>query len=143
VEPGGEGREVTDRNIQVKIGDEIPSLTKTATMREWTGESSRIHEDSYAKKIGMRGAILGGSILYSYLVEMLFGYFGDNWFNHGEASVSFIGGGVIAGDKVIMKGVIKDKKPEDSGTRLSLDIWMENETNRKKAVVGTASCLVS
>jgi len=74
---------------------------------------------------------------------MLYSYFGDQWFNHGEASVSFIGGGVIAGDTVIMKGVIKDEKPDDLGTRLSLDIWMENETNGKKAVVGTASCLVS
>jgi len=134
---------MTEHKMQVKIGDEIPSLTKIATMREWTGETSRIHEDSYAKKIGMRGAILGGSILYSYLVEMLYSYFGDQWFNHGEASVSFIGGGVIAGDTVIMKGVIKDEKPDDLGTRLSLDIWMENETNGKKAVVGTASCLVS
>jgi hypothetical protein len=132
-----------EHKTQIKIGDEIPSLTKTATMRDWTGESSRIHEDSYAKKVGLRGAILGGSILYSYLVEMLYGYFGDMWFNHGEASVSFIGGGVIAGDRVIMKGVIKDKKPEDFGTRLFLDIWMDNETNGKKAVVGTASCLVS
>jgi hypothetical protein len=132
-----------EHKTRIKIGDEIPSLTKIATMREWTGESSRIHEDSYAKKVGLRGAILGGSILYSYLVEMLYGYFGDIWFNHGEASVSFIGGGIIAGDRVIMKGVIKDKKPEDFGTRLFLDIWMDNETNGKKAVVGTASCLVS
>ena len=133
---------MTEMNKQVEIDDEIPGLTKTATLREWTGESSRIHEDTYAKQMGMRGAILGGSTLYSYLLEMLYSYFGDNWFNHGEASVSFIGGGVIHGDRVLMNGVIKDKKIEDSGTRLFLDIWMENETSGNKVVVGKASCVM-
>ena len=128
---------------EIEIGYQLSSLTKVAAMPEWSGTSSRIHEDSYAKSMGMRGALLGGSMLYSYLIDMVYRFFGDAWFSHGEASVSFIGGGVIPGDKVIMKGIVADKKPEDSGARLFLDIWMENETTGNRVVVGKASCLVS
>ena len=54
----------------------------------------------------------------------------------------FIGGGVVDGVTVTVKGIIKDKQMEKSRIRLVLDVWMENEEGQK-AIVGSASGLVS
>ena len=126
----------------VAMGYAIPPVTKVAAMPEWTGETSRIHEESYAKSMGMRGALLGGSQVFAYMSQMLYGFFGDDWLKHGKVSVAFIGGGVIPGDKVTARGVVTRKEPEDSGMRLYLDIWMEHQDGNK-VVAGTASCRVS
>jgi len=56
--------------------------------------------------------------------------------------VSFIGGGVVDGEMVTVKGLIKDKQIENSRIRLVLDVWMENEEGQK-VIVGSASGLVS
>ena len=126
----------------VAVGYEIPSVTKVAAMPEWTGETSRIHGASYAKSVGMRGALLGGSQLFAYMTQLLYGFFGEDWMRHGKVSVAFIGGGVVPGDKVTARGVVTGKEPDDSGVRLHLDIWMENQDGNR-VVAGTASCRVS
>ena len=56
--------------------------------------------------------------------------------------VSFIGGGVVDGKTVTVKGIIKDKQMENSRIRLVLDVWMENEEGQK-IIVGSASGFVS
>ena len=126
---------------EVVIGYEIPVVTKVAATREWTGETSQIHEADYAEKVGMRGALLGGSQLITYISQMLYGFFGENWLSHGRISVTFVGGGVIPGDVVTAKGRVVRKEDEKPGVRIYLDIWMENQDGRR-VVVGTASCLI-
>jgi hypothetical protein len=91
----------------LKVGDEIPSLTKTAHMPVDQNARNVIHTDEYAKDFGMRGALIGGSTLLSYVLEMLYDYFGHNWLYHGKINVSFIGGGAINGDIVTAHGVVK------------------------------------
>ncbi len=124
----------------VKIGDEIPSLTKTAFMTIEQDARNPIHTDDYAKRFGMRGALVGGSTLLSYILEMLYSYFGLNWFTYGKIKVSFIGGGAINGDIVTARGLINKIEPEEAGDRLILDIWMERES-QDKIVVGEATCI--
>ena len=126
----------------VSVGYETPPVNKIAATKDWTGETSQIHEATYAKEVGMRGALLGGSQLLSYLSQLLYGFFGENWSKHGKVSVAFIGGGVIPGDSVTARGVVTRKEPENSGLRLHLDIWMENQDGAK-VVAGTASCVMS
>lgn len=123
----------------VNVGEEIPSLTKTAYMPIDPDARNVIHTDDYAKEFGMRGALVGGSTLLSYVLEMLYNYFGQNWLYHGKIKTSFIGGGAINGDVITTHGLVKKLEPEDTGTRLKLDIWMENQ-NQDKIVVGEASC---
>jgi len=125
----------------VGIGYEIPFVTKIAATREWTGETSQIHEANYAENVGMRGALLGGSQLITYMSQMLYGFFGENWLRYGRVSVTFIGGGVIPGDVVTARGRVTRKEDGNSGVRIHLDIWMDNQDG-KKVVAGTASCLV-
>jgi hypothetical protein len=80
---------------KTNVGQEIPSLAKTAYMPIDPNTRNVIHTDDYAKDFGMRGALIGGSTLLSYVLEMLFAYFGRNWFEHGRIKVSYIGGGAV------------------------------------------------
>ncbi|MBW2061269.1 MAG: MaoC family dehydratase [Deltaproteobacteria bacterium] len=124
----------------IKTGQEIPSLIKTAYMPIDPDERNPIHTDDYAKKYGMRGALVGGAILLSYVLEMLYNYFGQNWLYYGKINVSFVGGGAINGDVVTSHGLITALEPEEAGTRLKLDVWLENQ-DQSKIVVGEASCI--
>jgi len=125
---------------QIRAGEEIPSLTKTAYMPIDPEGRNLIHTDDYAKDFGMRGAIIGGSTLLSYVLEMLYNYFGQNWHYHGRINVSFIGGGAINGDILTAHGLVTAVEPEETGARLELDVWMEKQ-NQAKIVVGQASCI--
>lgn len=124
----------------IQVGEEIPSLTKTARMRIDPQARNLIHTDDYAREFGMRGALIGGSTLLSYVLEMLFRYFGENWLYHGKINVSFIGGGAINGDVLTAHGLVTSTEQEEAGTRLNLDVWMENQMGAK-IVVGQASCI--
>ena len=124
----------------LRVGEEIPSLTKTAAMPINPQGRNLIHTDDYARQFGLRGALIGGSILLSYVLEMLYDYFGQNWLYHGKISVSFIGGGAINGDVLTAHGLITAAEREEAGTRLHLDVWMENQTGAK-VLVGQASCV--
>ncbi len=129
-----------DRNVEV--GGEIPSLRKTAYSPKVDFEVTQIHDEDYAKARGFRGDLVGGNFLTSYVLEMLYRYFGDPWWKHGRIDVTFVGGGAVTGDKLIAKGVITSKQAEDSSVRLFLDIHLENYTTGNKILVGTASCRV-
>ena len=126
----------------MKVGDEIPTLTKTAYMPIDPNARNVIHTDDYARDFGMRGALIGGSTLLNYVLEMLYNYFGQNWFYHGEINVSFIGGGAINGDIVTAHGVIKSIEKVVNSNRLKLDVYLENQM-KEKIVVGEASCIIS
>jgi len=125
---------------QARIGDEIPTLTKTAYMPIDPNTRNVIHTDDYARDFGMRGALIGGSTLLSYVVEMLYICFGEKWLYHGKIRVSYIGGGAINGDVVTAHGLITALEPEGADTRVTLDVWMENQ-KQDRIVVGEASCI--
>jgi hypothetical protein len=127
---------------KINIGTEIPVLTKTAYMPIDPNTRNVIHTDDYARDFGMRGALIGGSTLLSYVVEMLYNYFGDNWLYHGKIKVSFIGGGAINGDVVTAHGQISAIEPEETGERVTLDVWLENQM-KDKVVIGEASCILN
>ena len=127
---------------KINIGTEIPILTKTAYMPIDPNTRNVIHTNDFARDFGMRGALVGGSTLLSYVLEMLYNYFGDNWFYHGKIKVSFIGGGAINGDVVTAHGQVSAVEPEEGGDRIILDVWLENE-GQGKVVVGEASCILA
>jgi hypothetical protein len=125
---------------QINIGEEIPSLTKTAYMPIDPNIRNVIHTDDYAQDFGMRGALIGGSTLLSYVLEMLYNYFGENWLYHGKIKVSFVGGGAINGDVVTAHGQVSAVEASEDGNRLILDVWMDNQDG-SKIVIGEASCI--
>ncbi len=131
---------MTASEEKLEIGIEIPILIKTAYNPIEEDARNPIHTDDYARKHGMRGALVGGSTLLSYVLEMLYDYFGQNWLTQGKIKVNFIGGGAINGDIVTAHGMIKQKEEQENGTRVTLDVWLENQKN-EKIVVGEASCI--
>ena len=133
---------MTDLGKQIEIGIEISTLTKTAYNPIEEDARNPIHTPDYAKKHGMRGALVGGSTLLSYVLEMLYDYFGQNWLTQGKISVKYIGGGAINGDVVTAHGMIKQREEQENGAQVTLDVWLENQKN-EKIVVGEASCLES
>jgi acyl dehydratase len=129
---------VTIMNLQT--GEEIPGLTKTAFMPIEQDARNPIHTDDYAQKHGMRGALVPGSTLLSYMLEMLYNTFGEKWLTSGKIKVSFIGGGAVNGDQIATHGRVKSIDSQAGGNRIILDLWMENQ-NGVKVMVGEASCL--
>ena len=81
----------------IKIGSEIPSLTKVAYQRaldevKFRDDSS--HKDEYARSRGYDNALLSGYILSGYISHFIVDYFGPRWLEDGEISISFIKAGV-------------------------------------------------
>jgi acyl dehydratase len=49
---------------------------------------------------------------------------------------------VYAGDRLTVHGVIKDKQRETGGTRVTVEVWVENQHGEKTAV-GQATGLLA
>jgi hypothetical protein len=126
--------------INLKIGQEIPGLTKTAFTPIEEDARNPIHTEDYAQKHGLRGALVPGSTLLSYMLEMLYNTFCEKWLHHGKIKISFIGGGAVNGDQIAAHGRVKSIDPQDGGRMITLELWMENQ-NGVKIMVGEASCL--
>ena len=124
----------------IQIGQEIPGLSKTAFTPIEQDARNPIHTDEYAQKHGLRGALVPGSTLLSYMLEMLYNTFEEKWLRHGKIKVSFIGGGALNGDQITAYGKVKSIDPQEGGNRITLDLWMENQDG-VKIMVGEASCL--
>jgi hypothetical protein len=127
-------------NENIPVGGKIPGLTKKAFYPIETDARNVIHTEDYAQKQGLRGALVPGSTLLSYVLEMLYNYFGEKWLQHGKIKVSFIGGGAINGDLLTTHGFIKSREPKEEGAQITLEIWMENQFGRR-VLVGEATCL--
>ena len=129
---------VAENNI--KIGSEIPPLTKTAYQRaldivDFRDDSS--HKDEYARSKGYPGALLSGYILCGYISEFLVNFFGPGWLEGGEVSLSFIKS-VHQNNQVTIRGNVVEKTQEKTGARVTIDLWME-KADGTKVVVGKAS----
>ena len=121
-------------------GQEIPGLSKTAFAPIEADARNPIHTDDYAQQHGMRGALVPGSTLLSYMLEMLYNTFEEKWPSSGKIKVSFIGGGAVNGDQIAVHGKVKGIESGKDGNRCTLELWMENQ-NGIKIMVGEASCL--
>ena len=132
-----------DSKKEIKIGDEIPSLTKKANVGEpasgfpW----GSVHNEEYARSIGLRGGLVPGIHMMGNIIDMLVRFFGKEWHTEGKIDIKFISGGVVHGEMITTRGIVWEKSNEDGGVRLVLEIWIEREDGTK-AAVGTASCLV-
>jgi len=49
---------------------------------------------------------------------------------------------VYAGDRLTVRGVVKELRPEGAAIRVVVDVWCENQHGQKTAV-GTASGVIS
>ena len=101
-----------------------------------------IHTDNeIARRVGLPGTVAEGLQVFASISKLMTNLFSEGWLKGGKLSVSFINI-MSPGDTLTIKGVVKDKTTEGSATRVTLDVWCENQ-NGDKTIVGVASGLVS
>lgn len=140
----GEKAAAADPGVAEKT--EIESRVKRVTMEMtklfWHFPADRhFHNDSQlAQSVGFPGPVMGGSQGNAILSEMCHSYFGDSWFTSGQMSVKPLVS-VHPPATLTARGVVSSKEAEGDGTRIHLDIWLENE-KREAVQLGFASCRV-
>ena len=128
------------------VGHELPALEKELTQRHidaYSGVRARsIHSDeAWARRKGFRTTLAQGMMSTAYVSEMMTRLLGAGFLRGGTMSVAFVQP-VYAGDRLTVRGVVKELRPEGSARRVVVDVWCENQHGQKTAV-GTASGVIS
>src|SRR6266850_8326212 len=126
------------------MGDTLPALTKQISQRKidvYSGvKPHSIHTDeSWARAKGFRAPLAQGMMSTAYVSEMMTRFLGAGFVKGGTISMAFVKP-VYAGYRLTVHGVIKDRQPENGGTRVTVEVWCVNQGGQTTAI-GTASGL--
>ena len=129
----------------VSIGWELPALVKEIAQRRIDAYSgvrpNSIHsDDAFARKKGFRTPLAQAMMSTAYVSELMTRFVGAGFVKGGRLSMTFIQP-VLAGDRLTVRGIVREKRPEGSRTRVVVEVWCENQHGDKTAV-GTASGLL-
>ena len=127
------------------IGQRLPELVKAIPQRRIDAYSGvrpdSIHSDeAFARKKGFRAPLAQAMMSTAYVCELMTRFAGAGFVKGGRMAMTFIKP-VLAGDTLTVHGIVKDTEPEDGGTRVTVEVWCENQHGEKTAV-GTASGLL-
>ena len=101
-----------------------------------------IHTDpEWARKKGFRAPLAQAMMSTAYVSQLMVQFAGEGFVKGGRMSVSFIKP-VIVGDTLTVRGRVKSREPEGDATRVTVEVWCENQDG-VKTMVGTASGLES
>ncbi len=114
------------------------SLDKARIYEGWPATRSRHCDYDAAHATGLPAPNINGAIVAGVLGELFIKFFGENYIG-GTLSFNLIRQ-VQVNDELTARGVIKEKVAEPDGTRLFLDVWLDNQ-NGDKVLVGKASGL--
>jgi acyl dehydratase len=139
------GREFEAKGI--KEGEGISGRPKKITldrMRKFSGHldgGKNIHtNEKMANEAGLPGPIAQGMMSYGYILETILATFGDKWLKGGGLEVSFLRH-VLPGDTVTAKILVRQKEATDSGSKITLEVWCENQ-HHEKVIAGTATAVI-
>lgn len=132
----------TTTTDDVRIGEELPPLTKAIAQRQidaYSGVRPRsIHTDeAWARARGFRAPLAQAMMSTAYVSELMTRLLGTGFVKGGAMSLAFIKP-VFAGDRLTVHGVVKDRRAEDGVTHVVVEVWCENQDGDKTAV-GTAT----
>lgn len=130
----------------LKVGQALPLLVKDVSQRRidvYSGVRPRsIHSDeAFAREKGFRACLAQGMMSTAYVSQLMVKLLGPGFARGGTLSMAFIKP-VYAGDRLTVRGVVKDRQPENGATRVVVEVWVENQHGEKTAV-GHASGLVA
>ena len=122
----------------------LPSLEKEISQRRIDAYSvvrpKSIHTDgSWARQKGFRAPLAQAMMSTAYVSEMMTRFLGTGFVKGGAMSMVFIKP-VYAGDRLTVRGVVKEERRDGDATRVVVEVWCENQHGEKTAV-GTASGL--
>src|SRR5919197_6144082 len=117
------------------VGQELPPLEKELTQRHidaYSGVRTRsIHtDDAWARAKGFRTTLAQGMMSTAYISEMMMELLGAGFIRGGAMSVAFVQP-VYAGDRLTVRGLVKDVRVENGATRVVVDVWCENQHGQK------------
>jgi len=130
----------------IKVGDKLPPLNKPISQRQIDAYSGvrphSIHTDpEWARKKGFAAPLAQGMMSTAYVSQMMVQFLGEGFVKGGKMSVAFIKP-VLAGDTLTMRGEVKSKAAEGANTRVTVELWCENQ-HGVKTMVGSASGLAA
>ncbi len=133
-----------------KVGDEIPSLTKTMTQDAINafeksggakGPSQFTDVETAKTTLGTATTVASGRMSLTFTIEMLRRYFGADVYNGGGMVDMRFLRPVRPGDSVTFTGKVTGMVKEADGTRVSVEVTGTNQKNAVTAA-GTGACLV-
>jgi acyl dehydratase len=129
----------------ISIGQPLPQLVKEIPQRKIDAYSgvrpNYIHSDeAFARKRGFSAPLAQAMMSTAYVSEMMTRFVGAGFVKGGTLSMAFVKP-VLAGDRLTVHGVVKERRPDAGRTRVVVEVWCENQHGDKTAV-GTASGLV-
>src|SRR4029453_2121318 len=129
----------------IAVGQELPTLVKEISQRQidtYSGvRPNSIHTDeAWARKKGFRTTLAQGMMSTGYVSEMMTRLLGAGFVKGGAMSIAFIKP-VYAGDRLTVRGVVKDKRQEGGRTRGIVEGSCTTQHGQQTAI-GTASGLL-
>jgi acyl dehydratase len=129
----------------IAIGQPLPELVKEIPQRRIDAYSgvrpNYIHSDeAFARKRGFPAPLAQAMMSTAYVSEMMTRFVGSGFVKGGTLSMTFVKP-VLAGDRLTVHGVVKERRPDAGRTRVVVEVWCENQHGDTTAV-GTASGLV-
>lgn len=125
-----------------EIGRELEPVGHVVTMDDMVlfepeGERNIHTDDSIARAAGLPAAIAAGVQFLSYIFDMLYRAYGFDSIP-GTALDVRIRAPVFAGDRVTARGRVTAYERLESGGRVHLDVWCENQRG-ERVITGIAS----
>lgn len=93
----------------------------------WQGASNSIHTDAVAKKIGMRGGTIPGTVHLSHFAPILTELFGDRWLSEGSVSMYYTFA-TLDGEEVRAR---VERPPVGVTDDVQLRAWVETPEGRE------------
>jgi acyl dehydratase len=129
----------------ITIGQPLPPLVKEIPQRRIDAYSgvrpNYIHSDeAFARKRGFPAPLAQAMMSTAYVSEMMTRFVGAGFVKGGTLSMTFVKP-VLAGDRLTVHGVVKERRPDAGRTRVVVEVWCQNQHGDTTAV-GTASGLI-
>src|SRR5215469_4068000 len=86
--PGGDQVGETQMSASAQVKDRMTGIWQQP-VNLWQGAENSIHNDSVARKVGMRGGTIPGTVHLSHFVPILDELFGDRWLTTGSVSMYY------------------------------------------------------
>lgn len=94
-------------------------------VNRWQGAENSIHTDSVARKVGMRGGTIPGTVHLSHFVPILDELFGQRWLKTGSISMYYT---YATTDGEDVRAIVKS--PPTNAKDVQLDAWVETPEGR-------------
>ena len=94
-------------------------------INRWQGAENSIHTDAVAKKIGMRGGTIPGTVHLTHFQPILRELFGERWLRAGSISMFYTYATI---DREDVRAIVK--RPREGVRDIQLDAWVETKEGR-------------